>query len=84
MFRRYHHGHSAMLGFLLALALERHLLVIVLGALVAGVVLGRAWWFWTTMAGALRDKLLHSKREPISTRPVPVYSARRGRDDIPF
>lgn len=89
MFRRYHHGHSAALGFLLALAMERHTLTLVLMAALVGLVAGRAWAFWTDAARALRDKLLHAKAEPIRTRPEPVYATRArrssaGGDGIPF
>lgn len=77
MFRRFHHGHSAALGFLLALAITPHLLWIVSAALVGGVVIGRAWGFWAMAAGALRDKWHLSRRTKISTAPVPVYAKPR-------
>lgn len=51
--RRFHHGHAAGLGFLLCLALERHTLVLVLGALLAGVVIGRTWATIATIADRL-------------------------------
>lgn len=40
---RFHHGHSAALGFILALALERHTLTLLLLALALGIILGRTW-----------------------------------------
>lgn len=46
MFRRFHHGHSAAGGFVLALALIGHTLWIVTAAVVVGVVIGRAWAVW--------------------------------------
>jgi hypothetical protein len=87
MFRRYQHHHSAALGFLLALALERHTLTFALLVFLAGLVAGRAWSYWTDLAKAIRDKLLvASKRETIHTTPQPVYTASRSgrRDDIPY
>jgi hypothetical protein len=87
MFRRYHHGHSALLGFLLALALERHALTFALLVFAAGLVAGRAWSFWADTVRAIRNRLLvRSQREPIDFTPQPVYS-RRGRvsdEQIPF
>ena len=86
--RKYSHGHSAALGFLLALAMERHTLTLVFIALLIGLVAGRAWATWTLWADALRHKWHLSKRETINTKPVPVYSTRKARstptDDIPF
>jgi hypothetical protein len=85
VFRRFHHGHAAGLGFLLALAMERHTLTLVLLGVVAGLVAGRAWATWATMAGALREKLLRVKRERIASRPTPVYKASaQDRDGIGF
>ncbi len=91
MFRRFHHGHSAALGFLLALAMERHTLTLVFIALLVGLVTGRAWATWALWASALREKWHLSKRETINTTPVPVYltrpSAKRKAsqtDEIPF
>jgi hypothetical protein len=91
MFRRFHHGHSAVGGFVLALALIGHTLWIVTAAVVLGVVIGRAWATWTLWASALRDKWHLSKREKISSGLVPVYSiaalkrrAKSQSDDIPF
>lgn len=87
MFRRFHHGHSTAMGFLLALSLQRHTLLLVAATLVLGVTLGRAWSFWHDAARAIKAKLLSSKSERISSVPVPVYStrARRGPvDEIPF
>ena len=43
MFRRYGHGHSAGLGFLLALALMQHALLFGVLVFGAGLVAGRAW-----------------------------------------
>lgn len=83
--RKYSHGHSAALGFLLALAMERHTLTLVLVAAAAGLVAGRAWATWALWASALREKWHLSKRERIETRPQPVYPTRRGQgDDVPF
>lgn len=79
MFRHYHHGHSAGLGFLLAIALYQHALVYGLLMFAAGLVAGRAWGFWSHAAAALREKVLHSRQERIDTRPKPVYSTRRRR-----
>ena len=88
MFRRFHHGHSAALGFLLALALERHMLTFALLVFLAGLVAGRAWSVWVDISRAVRDRLLvRSKQETIHTTPQPVYSLRRRKqptDDIPF
>lgn len=78
MFRRFHHGHSAALGFLLALSLERHALTFALLVFLAGLVAGRAWTVWTDIAHAVKDRLLvASKRERIDTSPQPVYTADR-------
>lgn len=87
MFRRFHHGHSAGLGALAMLALSGHLLWIVTVALVAGVVIGRAWAFWAMAADALRNKWHLSKRTRIESGPVPVYSTRptpRRKTSSPF
>lgn len=87
MLRRYHHGHSASLGFLLALSLHSHLLWMTTAALVLGVIVGRAWAFWADAARAIKCKLLGAKQERISTVPAPVYSTRGRRgpvDEIPF
>lgn len=84
MFRRFHHGHSAGLGFLLALALAPHTLWLVTVAMIVGVIVGRAWATWTLWASALRGKWHLSKRERIASGIVPVYGSRKGRDDIPF
>lgn len=83
---KYGHGHSATLGFLLALALERHTLTLVLIAAAAGLVAGRAWSFWADTARAIKGRLLnaHAKRERIETRPLPVYDRIPPDDDIPF
>lgn len=83
MFRRFHHGHSAALGFLLALSLHAHMLWIVSAAFLVGLVAGRAWAFWTEAARAVKAKLLSAKAERISTVPVPVYSTRRGPGELP-
>ena len=48
MFRRWHHGHSAGGGFLLALALMQHALLLAVLVFAAGLVAGRAW---STLAG---------------------------------
>lgn len=85
MFRRFHHGHAAAGGFLLALALTAHTLWLVSAALVLGIVIGRAWATWALWTGALREKVLHAKRERIATGVQPVYSARKTQTDtIPF
>lgn len=87
MFRRYNHSHSALLGFLLALALQRHALVFALLIFAAGLVAGRAWSYWSDIARAVRDRLfVRSRQERIDFTPQPVYG-RRGRvseDEIPF
>lgn len=87
MFRRFHHGHSAALGFLLALSLQRHALLFAALVFVAGLVAGRAWAVWVDIAHAVKDRLLtRSKAEPVRTRPEPVYSqnAHPGRDGINY
>lgn len=84
MFRRYHHGHSVALGFLLALAMQQHTLTLVLIAGVVGLVLGRSWAVWALWASALRDKWHLSKRERIATRPTPVYKASAQSDRVPY
>lgn len=84
MFRRFHHGHSAALGFLLALALAPHTLWLITAALLGGVVIGRAWATWALWASALREKWHLSKRARIATRPTPVYKASAQTDEIPF
>lgn len=84
MFRRFHHGHSAGLGFLVALALQPHLLWLLTLALVVGVLVGRAWAVWALWASALREKWHLSKRERIATAPVPVYRSAQNRDGVPF
>lgn len=87
MFRRFHHGHAAAGGFLLALALTAHTLWLVSAALVLGVIVGRAWATWTLWASALREKWHLSKRERIPSGVQPVYSTRKARGvptDLPF
>ena len=85
MFRRFHHGHSAGLGFLLALAMERHTLTLVLLAAAAGLITGRAWATWMLWASALREKWHLSRRATIAARPTPVYKASaQDRDGVPF
>lgn len=87
MFRRWHHGHSTGLGVLLGLALTRHGLLLGCGGMALGVVLGRTWATSVMVAGMIAAKLGRSKRERISTRPVPVYGMKaRGAqtDEIPF
>lgn len=81
MFRRFHHGHSTAIGFLLALSLQRNTLLFSLLVFCTGVFAGRAWGFWLHVAEAVRSKLLRAKREPIPEGPQPVY---HGRDRIPF
>lgn len=83
MFRRFHHGHSAALGFLLALSLQAHVLWLVTGAFLLGALAGRTWAFWTEAARAVKAKLLAAKPERISTVPVPVYTGKL-RDDQPL
>lgn len=78
MFRRYNHGHSAFLGFLLALAMMRHMLLFAVLIFAAGLVAGRAWLLWSDVAKAVKDRLLtRSKAERIDTSPQPVYTADR-------
>lgn len=78
MFRRYHHGHSIFVGFLLALALQRHMLIFALLIFAAGLIAGRAWSLWVDLARAVKDRLLvRSRNEPIVTGPQPVYTANR-------
>lgn len=87
MLRRYNHGHSAGMGFLLALSLHAHMLWLATAALVLGVVIGRAWAFWADAARAIKCRLLGAKTERLSPHPVPVYSTRGRRgpaDEIPF
>lgn len=88
MFRRYHHGHSAGMGFLLALSLHAHMLWLATAALLLGVVIGRAWGFWADAGLAIKARLLGAKQERISTVPVPVYSTRpsgaQDRDGVPY
>lgn len=82
--RRFGGGHSVALGFLLALALERHMLVFALLIFAAGLLTGRAWATWTIWASALREKWHLSRAERIETRPVPVYGRpRRSSQDDP-
>lgn len=83
MFRRFHHGHSTGLGFLLALAMQRHTLLLVAAAFLVGLVAGRAWAFWSEAARAVKAKLLSAKAERISTVPTPIYTGRL-RDDQPL
>lgn len=75
MFRRFHHGHSAGLGFLLALSLYGHALVYTLLVLAFGIFLGRAWAWWALVADALKNKWHLSKRG--GTTVVPHYSVPR-------
>lgn len=87
MFRRYSHGHSALLGFLFGLALYRHALVYGVLCFAAGLVAGRAWAFWHDAALALRAKVLRARSERMPAGPAAVYPL-RGRggqsDRIPF
>ena len=66
MFRRFHHGHSAALGFLLALAMQRHTLTLVLAAAFLGLIAGRAWATWATWAALLRERFLS---RPVVVKP---------------
>lgn len=75
------------MGFLLALSLQRHALLLVAATFVLGLIVGRAWTFWSDAARAVKAKLLGAKAERISTVPVPVYSTRGRRgpvDEIPY
>jgi hypothetical protein len=58
--RRYSHGHSAGLGFLLALALYQHALVFALLTFTAGLLAGRTWAVWTEVARQLRRRFAPS------------------------
>lgn len=89
MFKRVHHGHSLILGVILTLALERHMLLFAVLLFAAGLLTGRAWSFWADLARAVRMKLLAApKRERIAFEPQPVYTASRtgarDLDEIPF
>src|SRR4051794_33012463 len=93
MFRRYNHGHSAGLGFLLALALMQHALLFGVLTFAAGLVAGRAWSLWADVARAVKLRLLgaQSKREAVVTTPQPVYATtparkppRKPLDGTPF
>lgn len=88
IFRRFNHGHSAGLGFLLALSLHAHMLWIVTAAFALGLLAGRAWAFWSEAARAVKAKLLGSKSERLSSAPLPVYTTQGRRqatgDDIPY
>ena len=84
MFRRYHHGHSIIVGFLLALALMGHMLVFALLVFAAGLVCGRLWATWALWASALREKWHLSRKERIHTTPQPVYERLPADDEIPF
>lgn len=84
MFRRYHHGHSAALGFLLALSLYGHALVYSLLLFTAGLLIGRSWAWWALVTDALRHKWHLARRETIATTPQPVYpTRRRGPGNLP-
>ncbi len=57
MMRRFGHGHSLAIGVLLALALERHALLMVLVVFAAGVLVGRGWDRLRRLADAVGDRL---------------------------
>lgn len=85
MFRRYHHGHSAGLGFLLALSLYGHALVYTLLVFVAGLIAGRAWATWTLWASALRGKWHLAKHAPGDVARIPGRRvSAQDSDGIPF
>ena len=79
--RKYSHGHSAGLGFLLALALYQHALVFGVLVFAAGLIAGRAWSFWSEMARAIKMRVLNAqaKREPIVTTPQPAAQSPKAR-----
>lgn len=52
---RLHHGHSAALGFVLALALQKHALTFALLIFGGGVLLGRGWLFWKHSASLVGE-----------------------------
>ncbi len=68
--RKFGHGHSLGLGFLLCLAVTSHLLTYTLLVLAVGVVLGRAWGYWGRVLTEARERFV--KRAP---RPTPRRKA---------
>jgi hypothetical protein len=80
MFRRYHHGHSAALGFLLALALERHALVFALLVFCAGLVAGRMWLVWLRVGEAARA---YFQRKTAAVKPRRANGLAQT-DEIPY
>lgn len=63
--RRFHHGHSAALGFLLAFALMRHAITVGVVVFVVGIAVGRGWLFWKQAASAGMEWLRH---RPVTVR----------------
>lgn len=53
MFSRYTHGHSTALGFVLALAMERHAFTLAVLIFALGIVIGRGWLFWQRLGAAM-------------------------------
>lgn len=82
--RRYSHGHSAVLGFLLALSLYGHALVFALLVFAAGLATGRAWAWWALAASALREKWHLAQRRRIPVRPPVLRKPSAQTDDVPF
>jgi hypothetical protein len=82
VFRRYGHGHSAGLGFLLALSLERHALTFALLVFLVGFVAGRTWLVWLRIGEAAR-RYFDVRANRIKARGRARLSMLRN-DDIPF
>lgn len=72
MIRRWSHGHSLAVGGLLTLAFATHLWTLVALVFLAGVVTGRFWNLLHWTGEALRERVLHAKRDRGLSRPVLV------------
>lgn len=73
MIRRWSHGHSIAVGGLLTLALATHLWTLLILVFTAGVLVGRFWNLLHWTGEALRDRVLHARRErfkPVLVKPL--------------
>jgi len=88
--KRWHNGHSLGAGVLGGVLMSSHAWLLV----VVGIAIGITLAYMRQSAAWIAQKVDHwrqhgpSKREPIVTEPLPVYSTRARRrnvrEDIPF
>lgn len=72
MFRRWHTGHSLAAGVLGGLLLSQHAWTVAVIAFVLGLVAGSALHLTRWAAAALREKVMHARRDRKLSKPRPV------------